>query len=326
MDPHTAYTALLMRHRNMLWGLCWQRAGGDRDRCCDLLQEVSIALWENFGKLRPDATSGQERAWVRWQARSVFYQIDRRQVLPTAPLSDRLSNSVAEEDARQRKETLEELLSSLDPDEQRMLRMYLEGYRGEEISAAMGISRNNFYQRMHRAILKMRSVALIVLALVFASGVAIAIAPQWRHLIFVGGEPEDTVPDTHPVPPKAAAPVAPPRDTVAPPPTARPDTLPPRETVEYLPPLVLSGEMSAPRKMPSRMEHDSVTISVDGTRLVITGAEGEWIRVYDYGGMLVASQMASRICIIDLYPSLNHFAKKCFRLKIGNRTPLQLQL
>ena len=79
---------MLMRHREMLWRMCWNWTGGNRDRCCDLLQEVSIALWENFDKLRPGASASQERSWVRWQARSVFYQIGRQKRLSTVPLCD----------------------------------------------------------------------------------------------------------------------------------------------------------------------------------------------------------------------------------------------
>ena len=326
MDRNKAYTDLLLRYRNMLWGLCWQRSGGDRDRCCDLLQEVSIALWENFGKLRPNSTPEQEQAWVRWQAHSVFYKMGRRQELSTEPLPDNLSATLADEDSQQRKELLEELLSSLDPDDQRMMRLYLKGYRGDEIGREMGISRDNFYQRMRRIIQKMRSVALLLLALLFASTVAIAFVPQWRHFVFGGGEPEKTVTDTLSGNTDVVPEVIPLPDTVPPAPRIRKDTLPARAPVEHMPSLNLLETMSILDEFPTHEEHDSINISVDGSHLIIIGAEGEWVKVYDYGGRLVASEMASRICIIDLFPSTNNLVKKRFRLQIGNRQPLQLEL
>ena len=58
-DRHRAYTALLMRHRDMLWRMCWRRADEDYDRCCDLMQDVSIALKEAF-----TPSEGEEMGFV----------------------------------------------------------------------------------------------------------------------------------------------------------------------------------------------------------------------------------------------------------------------
>lgn len=322
MDRNKAYTDLLMRHRNMLWGLCWQRSGGDRDRCCDLLQEVSIALWENFDKLRPESTPEQERAWVCWQARSVFYQIGRRQELSTEPLSENLSNTFTEEDTLQRKELLEELLSSLDPDEQRMLRLYLEGYRGDEIGKEMGISRDNFYQRMHRAIQKMRSVVLILFVLLLTSGVAIAIVPQWRHLLFGSGKPEATVVDTLQEEPEFFPEPIPFSEPVAQAPKSNRDPLPERQSVEPLPSLSLLESTDLPEEVPPHTEYDSLAVSVDDSHLIITGAEGEWIRVYDKGGWMVAAEIAGKVCVIDL----SLYRTRRLNLRIGDRPTMRLKL
>lgn len=322
MDRNKAYTDLLMRHRNMLWGLCWQRSGGDRDRCCDLLQEVSIALWENFDKLRPESTPEQERAWVCWQARSVFYQIGRRQELSTEPLSENFSDSFTEEDTQQRKELLEELLSSLDPDEQRMLRLYLEGYRGDEIGKEMGISRDNFYQRMHRAIEKMRSVVLILFVLLLTSGVAIAIVPQWRHLLFGSGKPEATVVDTLQEEPEFVPEPIPFSEPVAQAPKSNRDPLPERQSVEPLPSLSLLESTELPEEVPPHTEYDSLAVSVDDSHLIIRGAEGEWIRVFDNKGWMVAAEVAGRVSIIDL----SLYRTRRLYLRIGDRPTIRLKL
>ncbi len=50
MDRYESYTALLSRHRHLVWTLCWARAQGDVERCRDLVQEVSLSLWEHYGK------------------------------------------------------------------------------------------------------------------------------------------------------------------------------------------------------------------------------------------------------------------------------------
>ena len=72
MDRQSAYTELLERYRPLVWRMCWFGARGNWDRCNDLVQEVSIALWRHFGQLRPDATLQEERAWVSWQTRSAL--------------------------------------------------------------------------------------------------------------------------------------------------------------------------------------------------------------------------------------------------------------
>ena len=98
MDRHGTYTALLLRHRTQMWRMCWLRAHGNWDLCCDLLQEASIALWLNLDKLRPDATPGEERAWVRWQVQSWFEHMGRRRQLSTVPITAAMADSLADDD------------------------------------------------------------------------------------------------------------------------------------------------------------------------------------------------------------------------------------
>ncbi|MBR4739425.1 MAG: sigma-70 family RNA polymerase sigma factor, partial [Bacteroidales bacterium] len=59
MNSQKAYTELLRRHRTLVWTLCWARARGDYECCRDLVQEVSLSLWEHYGRLRPNATALQ---------------------------------------------------------------------------------------------------------------------------------------------------------------------------------------------------------------------------------------------------------------------------
>ena len=327
-DLHSTYTSLLMRHRDMLWRMCWNRVDGDRERCKDLLQEVSIALWENIEKLRPDATPGQERAWVRWQARSVFYQIERRHKVSTMPIQDNLLNSSANEEAQSHKEILEDLLSTLNPDDKQMLCLYLEGYQGDEIGEKIGVSRNVVYQRMRRLIVKMRKVVLILLALVLTSTIAIAVVPEWRQLIF-GNRSEEKVIDTIPTPTKPE-PIAThldttPNSTIS----KRKKEFKKMESLEPMPPLdILCLNHFPDTVSPIRID-DIPTLSVDGMTLTITGATGEHIRVYNNSGKLVAHQIAGSICIIDLFPcteSLSCSRRNRFILQIGNRNALELNL
>ena len=326
MNSSDAYTALLMRHRTMLWRMCRRRARGDRDLACDLLQEVSIALWENYGKLRPQSTPHQERAWVRWQARSVFDQIGRRQQLSTEPLTEVLVDTLADEDTLQRRETMDDLLAALTPDEQRLMRLYLEGYSPDEISKQLGLNRYAVYQRMHRAVKKMRGVVLILLALMLTAAVAVAVVPQWRHLLFGNDdETKEMVTDTTSAPPDTTVAIAEPPSTDTVVPIVRKEPRPVLEPVEHLPAAILTAISDEPPPIP---EHNDITLSVDGNRLTIIGAVDEMVRIYDMSGILVASRQCSGFCIFDLFPNTDAFAfeRNNFRIEIGSRPALLLKL
>lgn len=342
-DQHHTYTTLLERHREMLWYLCWKKANGNYDRCQDLLQEVSIQLWDNLGKLRPNSTSWQERAWVRWQARSVFYQTDRRKTLPTEPLTDTLSNTAADEESVHRKELLDNLLSTLTPDEQRMMQLYLDGYHGDEIGAAMGLNRDAVYQRMHRAIQKMRRAVPILLALLLTSLVAIAVVPEWRQLLFGTGGDEPTPIDTIPTQEQPTTLRTNHTDTLTPTPTAKQAPKAKPEPLEKMPTLDILSLIDVPDEQlepPEAPRNDEPTVSLDGSRLTITGVDGELVRVFDCSGNLIAAQKASVICTIDLYPSTSTFrglasngsalgtTSKCteYIVMIGDRPALKVQI
>ena len=192
MSRHSVYTELLQRHRKMVWGLCWKQAHGHYERCCDLVQEVSVALWLHFDDLRPDASPREERAWVRWWTRSVL-DLQRRKERPSLlPLTAMVADTVAADDLLMHKEEMEHLMAALSPAEQELVRLHIEGYRSEEIAETMGLSRDAVYQRFHRAVVKMRRVALLLVLLCVAATVAVAVVPQWREQVFSRSGKEET--------------------------------------------------------------------------------------------------------------------------------------
>ena len=302
MDRHDTYTALLLRHRTRVWRMCWLRARGNWDRCCDLQQEVLIALWLNIDKLRPDATPGEESAWVRWQVRSVLEHAGRHRQVPTEPLTPALAESLAIDDTQRFKEDVEEIMSTLNPDEQRMLRMQLEGYHADEIAAIIGLNRGAVYQRLHRAMTKVRRVLVVLLLLLLTTTVAVAVVPQWRKALFGGAEKTEPAEEVQPTPTPA--------DTVVPEPEP-----------------VVIREKPEPRECLEPMEHlevmetetyevlpvdDTPIVAVDGNRLTVSGVYGERVSVYNMNGSLLASQVCNGICTFTLFPDNN-------QLSIGGR-------
>lgn len=313
MQNSDPFDELLKRHRPMVWRMCWISAHGNYERCRDLVQEVSIALWRHFGQLRSDATLQEERAWVRWQTRSAL-DFQRRMQRPTPlPLTPGMADLQAADDILEQQEELEELMSTLNDDERRMLRLQLEGYRADEIAEAMGLSRDAVYQRFHRAVVKMRRVALLLALLCVAATVAVAVVPQWREQVFSRTE-EEEIPEEEVVSPiesPSPTPVVPqevPVDTVAP----RQAWIPP----EPLPYLTASNDTIIP-DLPAR--RPEVGIAYNDGKLVLTGlVDGELVVIRNPKGVLVALKRThGTTCAIEL--ATDRLSYTTYILQIGHR-------
>lgn len=309
MDRQSAYTELLERYRPLVWRMCWFRARGNWDRCNDLVQEVSIALWLHFDALRPDATPAEKRAWIYWQCRSTLDLQRRLQKPSMQPLTALLEETVAAEDTRHMQEEIEELMAALSPEEQRLVGLYLEGYKTREIADLMNLSHDTVYQRMHRAVGKARKAMLLTLLLLVASTVAIAVVPQWRQRVFNGGEPaaEDTLPVSVPAPVSAVVKEdvdsVPSLEVVAAP-EAR-EVQPPVEHIHFsTEPLVSFDEAPI---LPSDRQLRPATIAITGTILTVSGLDGEWVVFYDKYGRVVSSKCCRGMCTFEIPSKLGRF-------------------
>lgn len=313
MQNSDPFDELLKRHRPMVWRMCWISARGNYERCRDLVQEVSIALWRHFGQLRPDATLQEERAWVRWQTRSVL-DFQRRMQRPTPlPLTPGMADLQAADDILEQQEELEELMSTLNDDERRMLQLQLEGYRADEIAEAMGLKRDAVYQRLHRVVGKMRRVALLLVLLCLAVTVAVAVVPQWREQVFSHTEEEEkpeeeAVSPTEIPSPTPVVPLEVPVDTVAP----RQAWIPP----DPLPHLNAPADTSLP-DLPARKPE--VGIAYNDGKLILTGlVDGELVVIRNPKGVLVALKRThGSTCTIEL--TTDRLSYSTYILQIGNR-------
>ena len=165
----------------MVWRGCWVRARGNYERCRDLVQEVSIALWLHLDQLRTDVSPKEEKAWVWWMTRTTLDHLHRSQQLPLQALTEAIAETIPDADNSAVEEDIEELMAALSPEEQQLVRLHIEGYRADEIAETLGLGRDTVYQRMHRALGKARKVLLVLFLLLVASTVAIAVVPQWRQ-------------------------------------------------------------------------------------------------------------------------------------------------
>lgn len=350
MNRHSAYTALLQRHRSMVWRMCWISARGDFERCRDLVQEVSIALWLHFDKLRPGTSPHEEKAWVRWLTRTTLDHQCRHQRPPMLALTNAMAESIPENGSMA--EDIEDLMAVLSSEEQQLLRLHIEGYRADEIAQTMGLNRDAVYQRLHRAVGKMRRVALLLLLFCLVATVAVAVVPQWRQWVTSRTVKEEK-PLEAPLKPSESKPLF--VDTMS---TTIVDT-PARRRVWVapapLPYLVDVHDTTIPSpRVPcgcpdtigtigqredciSFDDYDEsveetlppVTIIVNHDIIVVEGAEDEPVNVYDAQGRLVATVQCNGRCSLVIGANSNNSTTSgyaAYWVEVGSRPRQQVFL
>ncbi len=150
-DNRDKYTELLLRHRQRVWSMCWRYADGSWEHCRDLVQEVSVELWQHYGSLRPGAHRLQEIAWVRLHTRRVLNHLHRGLRNSYVPLTTDAAECIVDEPDASR-ECVDDLIASLGDTDREIVRLRLEGYDAAEIAERVGLGRNAVYQRLHRVV------------------------------------------------------------------------------------------------------------------------------------------------------------------------------
>lgn len=147
------FDRLVQRHGAYIRRLCWWHASGRSEECADLVQECLAALWHHRHTLRPGATEGQERLWVKYRCRSVFSHQDRVAKPELTTLDE--ARAVADEPDDSRR-LIEEMAQGLNDREQRVLSLILDGYAPAEIGQLLDLSPKHVSQIRFRIIEKMK--------------------------------------------------------------------------------------------------------------------------------------------------------------------------
>ena len=135
----------MLRYRGLLFSVCrrHQRDGLTVD---DLLQEVTLRLWELREKLLAIEPAPKQAVWLWRVARSTCIDLQRR-TPPPRPLPD--DYDVPAPDTALH-DTLHELIAALEEPDRTIARMHLEGYEYKEIGHAVGMTKNNIGIRLMR--------------------------------------------------------------------------------------------------------------------------------------------------------------------------------
>lgn len=149
----TPFEHILHRHRGLVYSVCLRycRRGVSAD---DLVQEVSLVLWQRREQLLALGAVPLQAAWIWRVARSTCIDILRR-TPETSPLPERYDPPADDPALPHHLHHLIELLP--DPD-RTIVRLHTEGYNYEEIAQQTGLTANNISVRLVRIKEKLRQL------------------------------------------------------------------------------------------------------------------------------------------------------------------------
>ena len=126
--------------------------------CEDLRQDIIVNLWLGWSRYRPTA---KPVTWV-WRVAvntGISWRRHRQRQVETTPLEGlELPDEGID---RENREWLRELIRQLPPKDQKLLRLYLDGWKQDEIGEMLGMSETNVQTRMSRIKQKLRKLSAI---------------------------------------------------------------------------------------------------------------------------------------------------------------------
>ena len=136
----------MLRYRGLLFSVCrrHQRDGLTVD---DLLQEVTLRLWELREKLLAIEPAPKQAVWLWRVARSTCIDLQRKKSNNPTLLPDDY-DAPAEDTSLH--DSLHELIAQLPEPDRTIVTMHLEGYDYTEIGKAVGMTKNNIGVRLMR--------------------------------------------------------------------------------------------------------------------------------------------------------------------------------
>ena len=126
-------------------------------RAEDMAQEVWIVLWLKFDQLNPEYNERQQRRWLERLARSVLIDLYRRADPEPEAITDEMADTIPLP-GLDYAESLYDLLAALPPEDEKLMRLRLEGYDMQEIASRTGLTSEAIYQRISRIMKKLKKI------------------------------------------------------------------------------------------------------------------------------------------------------------------------
>jgi RNA polymerase sigma-70 factor (ECF subfamily) len=133
---------------------------GDRQQAEEVLQDVMLAAWNGAASFRGDS---RVQTWLLVIARHRAINLQRRRVLPRAPLDDHVvDRTIGPQEEIERDDectTIRCLLQQLPDDQRQTLELiFYHELSGQEAAAVLGVATGTIKSRLHRAKSAMRKL------------------------------------------------------------------------------------------------------------------------------------------------------------------------
>lgn len=146
MDRRPLYESLIREHSGDLYRLAY-RLCGQREAAQDLVQETFTEAWRFIHTLRDEERA---RAWLVRILRNRWWHWQR--TASRRPVTEALPEALAAAPGPREADALQSALDRLDPlFREPFLLAFLEGFRGREIAAILGVPHGTVLSRIHRA-------------------------------------------------------------------------------------------------------------------------------------------------------------------------------
>lgn len=155
-EKHHPFLDLIEHNSAAIDKICRSFCGGNREDHEDLRQDIIVNLWLGWERYCPKAKSV---TWV-WKVATNTAISWRRHKVRQLPVESLTAIDVVEDaEDKASVEMLNALIAKLPPGDQRLLRLYLDGWSQQEIGEMMGASETNVQTRIWRIKQKMKEMA-----------------------------------------------------------------------------------------------------------------------------------------------------------------------
>ena len=148
-EKETAFNAMLLRNKAMLWHICSDYSLGRAWRIEDCMQEVILYLWRDYGQFEGRSS---EKTWVYRVATNTMLMLRRKDnrspVTETfGPRENNLVTETSDENYRQ----LLQLIDALPEKDLVVVRAHLDGFSYQEIAVMTHSTQGAVSMRIARA-------------------------------------------------------------------------------------------------------------------------------------------------------------------------------
>lgn len=157
MTTESEFVTMIKKHETLIYKVCYLYARGDRETVRDLYQDVVCALWKSRWRY---GHRSSEQTWIYRVALNtvVSRHRGRRRMDFMGPMPDDVADSLPFVDDGELVERLYDLISRLPVAEQKLVYLYLDGLRINEMAQVLGLSYSSVGVGLHRIKEKLRTM------------------------------------------------------------------------------------------------------------------------------------------------------------------------